>query len=341
MSLDILKKEIKEGKVRSLYLFYGQEEYLKRYYLDAIEGLLLKEGGEFRQLNRIVLEGRADAEKIIDNCETLPVFSDRKMVIVKNSGYFKQGSKESASRKGSSKDADLLSYLQNVPGHTCLVFYEEEIDKRLKSVDAIKKNGLMVEFPYQKPADLARWVVNKFRASNIAIDPQTASMLVDNCEQGMTDIQHEIDKLVLYLGDRKKVEAADIERVCVKSVKSRIFDLTDAIAEKNGIRALEILNDMIALKEPIPRILFMIAKQFRQILQMKLLAAEGTSAGEAASKMGITPYAAGKLLKHARSFTLDELKKAMEECLALDEAVKTGKMNDRTAVELLITGFAK
>jgi DNA polymerase-3 subunit delta len=83
-------------------------------------------------------------------------------------------------------------------------------------------------------------------------------------------------------------------------------------------------------------ILYMIARQFRHILQMKLMKAEGINVNEAALKIGITPYAAGKILRQSQSFSVDALKKALERCLETDVGIKSGKIDERTAAELLI-----
>jgi DNA polymerase-3 subunit delta len=337
MSIDALKLDIKKRELRTLYLFYGREEYLKKYYLDAMEQILLKDG--FKEFNRVVMEGRVDLRNLADNCETLPMFSEKKLVIVKNSGLFKAGARDAKRGKGKPDQDALLACLQNIPRHICLVFYEEEIDKRLKTVDIFKKNGLIVEFAYLKPAELVNWVSREFKSRGKSIDSRTASFLVDSCEQGMNEILNEINKLALFIGERDRVTGEDVEKVCTKSVKSRIFDLTDAISGKRSTQAMRILNELMVMKEPLPRILFMITRQFRQILEMKLMTEKGLSPGEAASKLGIMPYVAGKVLKQAKSFSVEELKAAMKKCLDLDEAVKTGKMNDRIATEILIAGF--
>lgn len=340
MSLDILKEDLKNNRIRTLYLFYGPEDYLKKHYTDSIEKSLLTE--DLKTLNKVVLEGKAEINRILDNCETLPIFSDRKVVIVKNSGLFKPVKKTGdTAKKGKPGSDELSAVLQDLPDHVCLVFYEQEIDKRIKAIDAIKKNGLVVEFAYQKPDELVKWVIKRFKASSIDIDMSTASRLVENCEQGMTEILNEMEKLSSYLGNKQKVTVQDIEKICTKSIKSRVFDLTDAIAEKNSSKALKLLNDMVVLKEPIPKILFMIARQFRQILQVKLLHNEGSNTAEIASKLGLAPFIAGKILKQAGSFTVEKLKKAMEASLEFDIALKTGKIEDMTAAELLIIEFSR
>lgn len=338
MSLDLLKEDLKKNNIRSLYLFYGQEEYLKKYYLDRIEGCLLTE--DLKALNKVVMEGKPEIGKIIDNCETLPVFAEKRLVVVKNSGFFK--SKKGKGDSPAASSNTLLKCLQDVPSHTCLVFYEAEIDKRMKQLlDAFKNNGLVVEFPYSKPDELVRWVIRRIKASGKDIDMAAASMIVENCEQGMTEIGNEIDKLMDFTANRELVKLEDVEAVCTKSIKSRIFDLTDAISEKNGTKALKVVNDMTILKEPMQKILFMITRQFRQILQIKLLSNEGVSVNEAAGKIGVTPYGAGKLLKQSKGFSVEDLKRALDSSLEMDIAVKTGKLDDRMAVDLLIMEFAK
>ena len=339
MSLDLLKEDLKNNKIRTLYLFYGPESYLMKYYADSIEKSLLTE--DLKALNKVVLEGRVDINRVRDNCETMPIFSDRKVVIVKNSGLFKPAKKAAdTGKKGKPVNDDLSALLQDLPSHVCLVFYEQEIDKRIKAIDAIKKHGLIVEFAYQRPDELVKWVIKRFRATGVDIDMATASLLVENCEQGMTDILNEVDKLSAWLGGKSKVTLQDIEKVCARSIKSRVFDLTDAIAEKNSSKALKLLNDMVVLKEPVPKILFMIARQFRQILQVKLLHKEGSNNGEIASKLGMSPFIVGKVLKQAGSVSIERLKKAMETCLEFDIAVKTGRLEDMTAAELLIIEFS-
>lgn len=337
MSVDILKKQLKENNLCNLYLIYGEEEYLKKYYLDSIEKKIIQDE-TMKTLNKSIIEGKADIQRIIDACETLPVFAEKRLVVVKNSGIFKGKAKTSSDDKKSKQKGDgLLEYVQNIPEHVCLVFYEDTIDKRIKMVDAIKKKGLLLELPFQKPVELVKWVIKAFSSYNKQIDASTASLLVENSEQGMNEMLSEIKKLVMYLGDRTKVTAEDIGKVCVKSIKTRIFDLTDAIAEKNRFKAIKLLDDIIIMKEPVQKILYMINRHLRQLLQMKVLIAEGFNTDNAASKIGVTSYAAGKLARQAKGFTLEALKEHIKLSLEYDIAIKTGKVRDRLAAELLIT----
>lgn len=336
MSVKILKEDIKNNKYKRLYVFYGQEEYLKDYYLRSIEEAILNE--QTKVLNKVVLEGKLDTLKLVDYCNTQPVFADKKIVIVKNSGIFRPKKNAGGStKKKKPEDNMLVECMESIPEHTCLIFIEVSIDTRLKLVQTVAKNGLLVDFSYQKPEELAKWAVKVFKGSNKNIDIFLASQLVENCDQGMNEILNEINKVIMYVGDRQQILTGDIDAVCTKSIKSKIFDLTDAISEKKCEKALKLLDDMVVLREPLPIIFYMIARQFRQILQMKLLTNEGEHPGDASKKIGIPPFAASKVSKQAKNFSVDELRLVINKCLEMDIAIKNGKIKDRLAADLLVT----
>jgi len=345
----ILWKSIKENRIGKLYLFFGAEEYLIRNYCEHIEKTILDE--EFKLLNKTVLNGKVTPAQIIENCRTSPVFSDRRMVIVRDSGLFKSGKKKddgaadpvekSKGTKGRGKGGDeLAEFLQDLPEHICLVFIEKEIDKRLKYVSIVAEHGLVVQFDYRKPAELTEWVIKRLREMQHDTSPRTAAMIVDYCEPSMDDILNELNKLCAYAGDRRMIKEEDVAKVCTRSIKSRVFDLTDALAAKRSRTALAILNDMVALREPMPRITFMIARQFRQLIQTKLMVRDGAGRSEIASFLKVPPFIAEKVMRQAASFDMSSLEKAVATGLELDVAVKSGRLKDRAAVELLITSLS-
>lgn len=328
MNINILKNQITQKDIKTLYLFYGPEDYLKNYYVNTILDIIVDKN--LRTLNKVVLDDKIEVSKIIDNCETLPVFSEKKLVLIKKSGFFKgEGNKEDLEK--------LVNYFKDLPSFLCLIFYEDNVDKRLRPYKTINKEGLVVEFPYQKPADLARWVIKVLKSYDKEISMDTASAFVERTGEEMTEILNEIEKLVAYSGERKTIEMKDIKDVCSVSVKSRIFDLTDAIVEKDVVASFGYLDDMLSLREPIPMIIFMIARQFRQILQTKMLIEDGANSRQIASTLKVTPYIARKIQERSEGFNLEKLKNNMESIFECDLSIKTGKMKDRTAIDLLIT----
>lgn len=339
MSLEILKKDLKEKKLKSVYLFFGPEEYLKKYYLNAITECILS--NDTKDLNYIFSDGKIEEQRIIQNCETLPVFSDKKIIAAKNTGLFKSQKSEDKGDNPKGQKNSLEEYIQKMPEFSCLIFIESEVDKRKKLVNTIKKYGLAVEFEYQKPADLTKWVIKVFKSNGKDIDTMTASYIVENSEYSMTELLNEIQKLVTYSGENNLITIDDAQLVCTKTIKSRIFDLTDAVSEGNISKALILLNDMASLKEPIQKVMFMIIRQIRMVFRVKLLKQQGLPDGDISKELGLTPYVASKVIRLSRNLSAEVLENAVYYSAELDQAVKSGRMSDRTAVELLIASLEK
>jgi DNA polymerase-3 subunit delta len=128
-----------------------------------------------------------------------------------------------------------------------------------------------------------------------------------------------------------------VRAISTEHVTSKIFDMIAAIANRQTRKAMELYEDLLTLKEPPMRILFLISRQFNQILQVKELQAKGMDRNTIASKLKLQPFVVGRILPQARQFTREQLLSYVELCVDAEEAVKTGRLQDRLAVELLIT----
>lgn len=329
MTVTELKKRIKENNIGKLYLFYGPETYLISYYIDKLKKAVVAEGTE--DFNLSIFEGISDQGKVRDACDTYPFLSERKLIIWKNTGVFKKSTEE--------KTAGLIDVVSNVPEYACLVICEEEIDKRFKRIiNAVESAGQMVEFPVQNPNDLYKWIAGIMSEEGRQIESKAAYLLIEYCDSDMGSIKNEIDKLIMHSEGNGTISGSDIEKVCIKSLGQRIFDLVDAIGMKRTERAVRYFNEMVQMKEPVSRILYMIAKQMRQILEVRALKQSGTGNETIASMIKVPPFVVRKLYDQSRSFSESELIKAVKMCLDTEISIKTGKISDdKTALELLIT----
>lgn len=144
----------------------------------------------------------------------------------------------------------------------------------------------------------------------------------------MENIRGEVEKLVCYALDRDVVTAQDIETVCVRQIGSRIFDMVEAVADKKQKKAMELYYDLLTLKEPPMRILFLIARQFNLLLQVKELKNKGYDTRGIGEKVGLKGFIAGKYVSQAAKFKEAELKRALTDCVETEEAVKA-KQDER------------
>ena len=150
----------------------------------------------------------------------------------------------------------------------------------------------------------------------------------------------ELEKLLSYTIGRAVITSEDVEEICTMQTTGQIFEMIRAIAEKKQRLALDLYYDLLALKEPPMRILFLIARQFNQLLLVKSLTAKGMDRASVASKAQVAPFIAGRLMTQAKSFTMQQLRNAVQDCVDAEEAVKTGRMTDVLSVEILIVKYS-
>lgn len=319
-----LNDDIASGNLKQCYLIYGEEAYLRLQNRDKLIKAL---GGDASSMNFTRYEGDAcDPAAIIDMAETMPFLSDKRVILVENSGFFKSGCPE------------LAEYLKEPAESAFFIFVEKEVDRRKDIFKAAAKLGLEMNCDEQDEDTLKKWIVYKFRQEGKDISPASVAFLIDRVGTDMSNISSEIEKLVCYAIDRDEITSADIEAVCAGWITSRIFAMTDAIVEKNRKKAIDLYYDLLALKEPPAKILALITRQFNLMLQVKEMDDNRKDKGTIASAVGLMPFLVGKYTAWARNYSYKELRDALELCASNDEAVKTGKLDYIISVEIVIMG---
>ena len=320
--MQTINEDIKNGTFRRVYLLYGDEDYLKLQYKNKLLRALVTEGDT---MNFSRFEGKeAQVPALIDLAETMPFFAEHRVILVEDSGFFKNAAPQ------------LAEYLPDMPETTCMIFIEKEVDKRSKTYKSLKDIGRMVEFKTPDEKMLTRWVLTVLQKNGKKLTQPTMQLFLEKAGNSMGNIDRELEKLICYVGDREIIQMDDVEEICTGQTENRIFDMIHMMAEKRQKEALELYYDLLALKEPPMRILFLIARQFNQLLQIKELTAAGKDKGAMASALKVPPFAVGKLTAQARAFTRDQILSWVTLCVETEEAVKTGRLSDRLAVELLI-----
>ena len=320
--MQTLNQDIKDQTFKRVYLLYGEETFLKNSYKNRLKEAVIGDD----TMNFSYFEGKSlDLDELIRIADTMPFFTERRLVLVEDSGFFK-----SASEK-------MLAYLPTMPDTTCLVFVESEVDKRSKLFKKVKELGYAAEMARQDAAQLARWAGNILAKDGRKITSRTMELFLSMTGDDMENIRMELEKLVSYTMWRDVITDADVEEVCTVRVTSKIFDMVAAIVNRQTRKALDLYEDLLTLKEPPMRILFLIARQFNQLMQVKELMGRGLDRGAIASKLKMQPFVVWKIMPQARQFTKEQILSYVNLCVDVEEAVKSGRLQDRLAVELLIT----
>lgn len=317
-----INEDIKQGNFKQVYLLYGEERYLRRQYRERLHKALCNEGDT---MNTHFYEGKDfSVGEVIDLAETLPFLSERRVIFLTDSGLFKSGGEKMA------------EYLTASNESTFFVFTESEVDKRSKLYKTVASKGYAAEFAVQDENTLKRWIAGVLSKDGKKIAENTVQLLITKTGTDMENIQSELEKLICYCMDREVITDNDVEAICTTRISNHIFDMINAIADKQQKKALELYYDLLALKEPPMRILFLIARQCNLLLQAKELKTKGYDNRTIGSKLGVPPFIAGKYLNQASRFKTSTLRNAVKQCVEAEEAVKSGRMNDRMSVEILI-----
>lgn len=317
-----LNEDLKTGQFKQIYLLYGEEGYLKRQYRDRFIKAMLPEGDT---MNYAHYEGKnINVREVIDLAETLPFFAQSRLIVFEDTGFFK------------SAGAELADYIKDMPETTYFIFVENEVDKRSKLYKAVKAKGHIVELTTQDEGTLKRWIQGIVRREKKQSSDSVILYFLNKVGTDMENIQRELEKVFCYALDRKEITREDIDAVCVTQITNHIFDMVNAVADKNQRRALDLYYDLLALKEPPMRILFLMIRQYRILFQVKGLSGQGYGKKEIASKAGLHPFAAGKYMDQAKKFRMSELRAVMEDGADIEQRVKTGLLTDNLAVELFI-----
>ena len=319
--METLNQDIKSGDFKRFYLLFGEEEFLKQSYKKRLRQAVAGDD----TMNYNYFEGKGlDVQELISLANTMPFFSDRRLILVEDSGCFKAASDE------------LMEALPDIPDTTCMVFVESAVDKRNRLYKKVKELGSAVELKRQSASQLAVWAGRILAQNGRKITSSDMNLFLERTGDDMETIRTELEKLISYTMGQEIVAREDIEAVTTVQVTNKIFDMVAAIVAGKTKIAMDRYEDLLTLKEPPMRILFLIARQFNQILLVKEMMASGNDKSAIASKLKIPPFAAAKLMPQARNFTKEQLAGCAEACVEAEEAVKTGRLGDRLAVELLI-----
>ncbi len=328
--MKVLDTHIKNKTFSNIYLIFGEEEYLKNTYEKKLISSIISE--DLKMMNFDLFEGKnTNVSQIIDTCDTMPFMSPYRLVILKNTGLIIEGRKN---------DSSLLEqYLSNLPKTTIIIFIEDKIDKKLKLFKTISKIGSVHQMNMSSENELVNWILNIFKDNNKDISTKEALYMIRNIGFNMEILLNEINKLISFKNNNDKITINDIDTICTKSVESKIFDLINFMANKNMQNAISIYKNLLVNKTSPFIILNMIARQFRIILQVKYLYNKGYNINSISSKLDLRDFIVKEAFKQSKNFSIKVLLQALNECLNIDENIKTGKMVDELAVELLIIKY--
>lgn len=300
------------------YLFYGTNHYNLKKEIDSI----LKDKDDLNISKYDMSETAID--DILNDALTMSLFEENKVIICENALVFSPALKAEASFE---------EYLNNPNPNTTIIFVlnEEKLDERKKVTKLIKKNGIVKEFNEINPNDLVKELLKDYD-----ISPSSISLLIQRVGNNLDILTNEVDKIILYKDNDKKITAEDILNLTHKTVDTDVFKLIDYIVTNDKKNALEIYYELIKRGEEPLKIIIMLSNQFRIIYQSKTLKSKGYSEKDIAEVLKIHPYRVKLAIQKAGKYSNETLLKYLSDFADMDMGIKSGKVSKNNVLEMFI-----
>jgi len=320
-----LKRGVKQGNIRPLYLLYGDEAFLVQEAVDLLINAVVDPGARDFNLETVYCRN-TPASEIVNLCQTLPFMAERRLVIAREIEALKAAGIE-----------ELLVYLRDPSPSTCLVMIanQSRYEKR-QVVAAAEACGVVTRFYPLLDRDMLSWIEDRARSRGLTIQRDAAQYLWQTIGNDLQAASSELQKTVLSLADRKTITLDDVMAVVGDFRGYASFDLADALGRKDRQQALVVLNRLLQEGEQAVVLLGSVAWNFRRLVRAKSMEAAGTGYEEIKKKLNVIFHQAASFRDQMRSYSLSELERVFAVLLATDRRLKSSGLSGRLVLERMV-----
>jgi len=319
-----LKKQIEKGGVASFYLFLGEEDFVKKEALDLLIQKLIPTGLESFNLNYFDAEETEIAD-IINLASTVPIGSERRLVIVKNTHKFELSEKK-----------QLSDFLPKIVKTTCLVLLTTELSEKDKLYTAISNSGVVVHFADFKGASLSKWIAEQFATKKKKIDAEAIKFLEEIAGNNLNLLSREIEKIVTYVGESENIKKEDIEKVAVASEKWKVYQLADQIVQKDTQKAWGTLDEILLHGETPSTVNYWISDHFMGLLRTKAYPKKDWAGLVEYLGLGKRAFMVKKYSEQVKNFSHTQLEQAVEYLYQTELDLRANLSSPKISLEVLI-----
>ncbi len=317
------EKELKSGKLKRVYFFYGDEYFLiERALNHAIEKIIPE---NVRDFNLDLLYGEdVSGDRIIQIATAIPMMAQKRLVIVKN-----------IDRLSAEGKTLLLKYAARPASQTTLILVSNHSDLKKFHKDLLK-HAVGVQFKSLTERRLFQWIQEEVQNRGKRITPRATQLLLARSGRSLQEISNEIDKLLQFTKEKSEIDETAVEGLVGVSKAFNIFEVWDSIGEKKFMRTVAIVRQMLELGESPIYIVTMLTSYFTKLLRIKMLQAKGLPAKEIAAKTHTPPYFIEKYFRQAKNYSEAKIVANFRYLLAADQNLKSHYQNQRLIMDFLL-----
>lgn len=339
-------KDLKEGNIPRLVLLCGKEEYLIRFYSEAIIKKYIADA--CRLMDLVTLEGEAlTAERIMEALETVSLMSERKVVFLPD---FSPAAGKPLKGFGESDIKKLIDGFGDIPeGAMLLITASESDDARStknKVRTAVEKHGRVYDFQPLNDVQLKSFIEKRFKAADKIYSPSVVRLIMSESgygnkaiDYGLYSLENDLRKIIAYSGEEEIITAADIGAVMSSNPENNVFAMLDALGRNRKDEAFRLLYNLLNAGTPVFNLLRMITNQLELILSLKEMKEDGASPAEMQKQLGIHQFRVKKALPLTGRYSAEDLRDMLCAAYEVDENIKTGLMDGQMALEYFIAGI--
>lgn len=324
----LLARALKNGEA-AVYLLHGEATFLVRRAFDWLRPQVTGGFAEDFNLDRFDARDKAPPDRFVDAARTLPMMAPRRLVWVKNAEALFTG-------QGGNSPA-LLRYIESPDATTCLVFTANDVvDRRGKLYKALDKHAVVWEARTPPERELVPWITAQTAERGRGIHPDAAHLLADAVGRDLAGLDAALERLCLFVEAPAPITLAHVEQAVPHTRSHSVWELADAVADRNLGAALAHAHELLGQGEPALKILGLIADRVRRLILGRAARANGASVQEAAQAAGIPPFKANDFGRQLQRYKGAELLQALERLAAADWQLKRSKLDDELLLESLL-----
>ncbi len=318
-----LDRAVGKGEIAPLYYIYGEEEFLVERAVQRLMDAIV--APDFKDFNYSVFYGKeVRGEQIIESAMTLPMFAQRRVILVKRADDMSADAFE-----------QLLSYLHNPSPESCVVFQGVKADQRRKFFQELKKADQLVEFKKMKDDQLAGFIRREAEQRGKRIDAAAAEMIVYYSGNNLRELVAQVEKLASFCGERPTISPDDVRAMASDTKIDSVFELADAMGRRNLDRAMRQLQTILRDTDAPYMLIGALARHFRQLCVIRALMQKRVPSDEIGRQAKVNPYFLKGLLEQARNFKPEDFAGIFTRLHEVDVELKSGG-RQQTLLEMLV-----
>ncbi len=327
-----LKRQIKDGKMNNCYLFYGDEDYLKQFYLNKIISKFVTPGSETFSLRKY--DGKDDTlEDVFEGAQSISFMTEFTVVVAHD---FK------LNKPNEDEKEQISAFLDNQPDSSITIFWFDAEHPDSWILEQFKKKATAVNFRKPDLKELYRLIIAYAKKQGCVMQEKTAHYLIETVGDDLNTLFNEIQKAANFAGNGNEIKKEDIDSVAIESLEANVFNISKNILAGNPGSALELLHTLMQQKAEAIEILAVIIMSFSDIYRAKIALDAGKNARYMADFYDYKnkEFRLTNVAGRAARLTMGQIRECFDRINESDRALKFSSQNDELVLEKLIVNLS-